>query len=259
MERIGEAELNAYLDGELDAEACTEIEAWLGDNPDEAERLEALRGDRDALAGIHADILREPVPEKMRALVSNAPPPVEAPRAPMSDHWMRAAASVVLLLVGATAGWIAHGSAVPSPSGESGFVQHAVSAHVVFTKERRHAVEAKATEKHLVRWLSRRVGRTLNPPGLKSAGYELVGGRLVADDGAPAAQFMYQNSDKNRLTLYVRSARDAKDTAFRITTERGVSAFYWIEAPYAYALIGKVDRDKLVSLGEIVHTHLQKP
>jgi anti-sigma factor RsiW len=259
MERIGEAELNAYLDGELDAEARTEVEAWLADNPDEAARLEALRGDRDALAGIHADILREPVPENMRALVSNAPPPVDAPRAPRSDHWMRAAASVVLLLVGAAAGWIAHGSAVPSPSGESGFVQHAVSAHVVFTKERRHAVEAKATEKHLVRWLSRRVGRTLNPPVLKSAGYELVGGRLVADDGAPAAQFMYQNSDKNRLTLYVRSARDAKDTAFRITTERGVSAFYWIEAPYAYALIGKVDRDKLVSLGEIVHTHLQKP
>lgn len=38
-----------------------------------------------------------------------------------------------------------------------------------------------------------------------------------------------------------------------------MSAFYWIEAPYAYALIGKMDRDNLVSLGEIVHTHLQKP
>ena len=120
-------------------------------------------------------------------------------------------------------------------------------------------MEAKATEKHLVRWLSRRVGRTLNPPTLKNAGYDLVGGRLVADEGAPAAQLMYQNADKNRLTLYVRSARDAKDTSFRITSARGVSAFYWIEAPYAYALIGKIDRDNLVALGEIVHTHLQKP
>jgi anti-sigma factor RsiW len=260
MERIGEAELNAYLDGELDAEGRAAVEAWLADNPDEAARLDYMRGDRDALAGIHASILQEPVPEKMRALVSNAPiAQVEAPRSSLHEHWMRAAASVVLLLVGAAAGWIAHSSAVPSPSGESGFVQHAVRAHVVFTKERRHAVEAKATEKHLVRWLSRRVGRTLNPPVLKSAGYDLVGGRLVADDGKPAAQFMYQNADKNRLTLYVRSARDAKDTAFRIATERGVSAFYWIEAPYAYALIGKADRDNLVSLGQIVHTHLQKP
>ncbi|MBT5459213.1 MAG: anti-sigma factor [Rhodospirillaceae bacterium] len=253
MERIGEAELNAYLDGELDAEARVGIESWLAENPEEAARLGALAADRDALAGIGADILDEAIPERMQAVLKNAS------RIKPDSHWMRAAASVMLLVVGAVAGWIAHGTAVPAPSSETGFLRHAVSAHVVFTKERRHAVEAKATEKHLVRWLSRRVGRTLNPPSLKSAGYLLVGGRLVADDGAPAAQFMYQNKDKNRLTLYVRSARDAKDVSFKIATERGVSAFYWIEAPYAYALIGKTDRDNLVALGEIVHTHLQKP
>lgn len=253
MERIGEAELNAYLDGELDAETRVEVESWLAENPEEAARVVALGADRDALADIGATILNEPIPERMQAILRNAPRPRK------DNHWMRAAASVMLLVVGAVAGWIAHGSMVPSPSSETGFLRHAVSAHVVFTKERRHAVEAKATEKHLVRWLSRRVGRTLNPPSLKSAGYLLVGGRLVADDGAPAAQFMYQNKDKNRLTLYVRSARKAKDTSFRIATERGVSAFYWIEAPYAYALIGKADRDKLVALGEIVHKHLQKP
>ena len=260
MERMGESELNAYLDGELDAEAGALVEAWLADHPDEAARLDALRGERDALANIHADILTEPVPERMRAALS--PPPVQPKSAPqpiVRAGWMRAAASVVLLLAGAAAGWMAHGSTKTAANGTNDFVQHAVSAHVVFTKERRHAVEAKATEEHLVRWLSRRVGRTLNPPSLASAGYELVGGRLVADDGAPAAQFMYQNAAKNRLTLYVRSARNAKDTSFHIVTERGVSAFYWIEAPYAYALIGKVDRDPLVALGEIVHAHLQKP
>ena len=264
MDRIGEAELNAYLDAELDAKASRAVESWLADNPDEAARIDALRQDKDALPSIHAHILQEPVPERLQAVLNQptevqAIAPAQPARAPANEHWMRAAASVVLLLVGAAAGWIAHGSAVTAPTGATGFVQHAVSAHVVFTKERRHAVEAKATEKHLVRWLSRRVGRTLNPPVLKSAGYDLVGGRLVADQGAPAAQFMYQDRDKNRLTLYVRSARDAKDTSFKIVTERGVSAFYWVEAPYAYALIGKVDRDNLVSLGEIVHTHLQSP
>jgi anti-sigma factor RsiW len=253
MERIGEAELNAYLDGELDAEARIEVESWLAKNPGEAALLDAMAADRNALADIGADILDEPIPEKMLAVLKNTP------RTRTGNHWMRAAASVVLLVGGAVAGWIAHGSIVPSPSSETGFLRNAVSAHVVFTKERRHAVEAKATEKHLVRWLSRRVGRTLNPPSLTSAGYLLVGGRLVADDGAPAAQFMYQDKNKNRLTLYVRNARNAKDVAFKIATERGVSAFYWIEAPYAYALIGKTDRDNLVALGEIVHKHLQLP
>ena len=268
MDRIGEAELNAYLDGELDAEGRAEIESWLAENPEDAARMEAFAADRDALAGIGADILAEPIPERLQAVLMNAPTaPLENsgndksgnqnPR--NANHWMRAAASVMLLVVGAIAGWVGHDSMAPSASSETGFLRHAVSAHVVFTKERRHAVEAKATEKHLVRWLSKRVGRTLNPPSLMSAGYFLVGGRLVADDGAPAAQFMYQNKDKKRLTLYVRSARDAKDTSFRIATERGVSAFYWIEAPYAYALVGKTDRDNLVALGEIVHKHLKLP
>jgi len=260
IERMGEIELNAYLDGELDAEACASVETWLADHPDEAARFEALRSERDALANVHADILAEPVSERMRAALSRpAAPPKLAPQPTGSNGWMRAAASVVLLLAGAAAGWMAHGSTETPAASANDFVQHAVSAHVVFTKERRHAVEAKATEEHLVRWLSRRVGRTLNPPSLASAGYDLVGGRLVADDGAPAAQFMYQNAAKNRLTLYVRSARNAKDTSFRVVTERGVSAFYWVEAPYAYALIGKIDRDPLVALGEIVHAHLQKP
>ena len=68
---------------------------------------------------------------------------------------------------------------------------------------------------------------------------------------------MFQTKDRERLTLYVRSAPDEKETKFQIVEDRGVSAFYWIEKPYAYALIGKVDRKKLITLGEIVHTHLQ--
>jgi anti-sigma factor RsiW len=248
---ISEADLHAYLDGELDADGRAEVEAWLAGHADDADRLDTWRRQRDGMAALHADILEAPLPEKLRATLDRAP------RRRFQGHWMRVAASLILLLAGAVAGWLAN-DAVTTPSrAAASFVHNAVGAHVVFTREQRHAVEAKAGEKHLVRWLSRRVGRTLNPPVLQSAGYDLVGGRLVADDGAPAAQFMYQDKDRNRLTLYVRSARNAKDTSFRIASERDVSAFYWVERPYAYALVGKVERDTLVKLGELVHKHLR--
>jgi len=253
MKNIGDAELNAFLDGELDTESQTVVTAWLAENPEDAVRLELMRRDKDLLATLNSEILSEPVPERFSNIVARAP------RVPANNnHWMRAAAAVVLLLAGATGGWIAHDQVTPSQIvAKAGFVDQAVSAHVLFTKERRHAVEAKAEEKHLVRWLSKRVGRTLNPPNLNEAGYKLVGGRLVSDYGRPAAQFMFQTKDRQRLTLYVRSAPDEKETKFQIVQDRGVSAFYWIEKPYAYALIGKVDRQKLVALGEIVHNHLQ--
>jgi len=253
MKNIGDAELNAFLDGELDQESQAVVSAWLAENPEDAARLDLMRRDRDLLTSLNSDVLSEPVPERFTTIVARTP------TAPANNHhWMRAAAAIVLLLAGAAGGWIAHDQISPKQVvAKAGFVDQAVSAHVVFTKERRHAVEAKAEEKHLVRWLSKRVGRKLNPPNLNEAGYKLVGGRLVSDYGRPAAQFMFQTKDRKRLTLYVRSAPDEKETKFQIVEDRGVSAFYWIEKPYAYALIGKVDRKKLVALGEIVHTHLQ--
>ena len=253
MKNFGDAELNAYLDGELDAESQVVVSAWLAEDPEAAARLEAMRRDNDLLSGLNQNLMTEPVPERFTRVIARTP------AAPSSNNqWMRAAAAIVLLFAGAAGGWFAHErTSTTQISAKAGFVDQAVSAHVVFTKERRHAVEAKAEEKHLVRWLSKRVGRTLNPPNLNAAGYKLVGGRLVSDHGRPAAQFMFQTKDRKRLTLYVRNAPDEKETKFQIVEDRGVSAFYWIEKPYAYALIGKVDRKKLVALGEIVHNHLQ--
>jgi len=258
MERPADTELHAYLDGELDDTTRAEVEAWLEANPDDADRVDGWRHDRDGLAALQSEILGEPVPEKMQAIIRRAPQRTDSG----PGSWMRAAAAVVLLVTGAAVAWFAHDLAKPA-GGEKDFVRNAVGAHVVFTKERRHAVEVnwgkEQDEKHLVRWLSRRLGRPLNPPPLNDAGYSLVGGRLVADDGGPAAQFMYQDKDKKRLTLYVRSARDAEGTAFRIASERGVSAFYWIDRTYAYALVGQIDRERLVPLGELVYQHLDKP
>jgi anti-sigma factor RsiW len=262
MQGPGDTELHAYLDGELAPADRARVDTWLETHPEGAERLDGWRRDRDAVAALYLETLHEPLPERMAEVLRQAPQ--QRPE-PESGSWMRAAAAILLLVAGAAAGWIGHDVTASQDAGTRAgnkFVHNAVSAHVVFTKERRHAVEVMAgkeeDEKHLVRWLSRRLGRPLNPPSLNEAGFTLVGGRLVADDGGPAAQFMYEGAAKNRLTLYVRSARNEEGTAFRIVTDRDVSAFYWIDRTYAYALVGRIDRARLVPLGQMVYAHLQK-
>jgi anti-sigma factor RsiW len=47
MNIIGDAELNAYLDGELDAEGQTVVAAWLAENPENGARLEFMCDDKD--------------------------------------------------------------------------------------------------------------------------------------------------------------------------------------------------------------------
>ena len=69
---------------------------------------------------------------------------------------------------------------------------------------------------------------------------------------------MYEDSGGNRLTIYVRTAEDGEDTAFRFVEDRGLSAFYWVDAPLSYALTGKMPRDELLTLARAVYDELAK-
>jgi anti-sigma factor RsiW len=114
-----------------------------------------------------------------------------------------------------------------------------------------------AEEKRLVTWLSRRLGFPVHAPDLNGFGYALVGGRLVAGNEKPTALFMYENADKQRLTLQVRKqASGATDTAFRYTIEDGVGVFYWIDDKCGYALSGQLDRGQLLAMSRLVYGQL---
>jgi len=129
----------------------------------------------------------------------------------------------------------------------------AIAAHRTFSVEVRHPVEVDSgQEAHLVQWLSKRLGRQLVVPNLTIAGFRLMGGRLLpAEDGA-AAQFMYENGNAERLTLYLRAGIGG-ETAFRYHEEGGVGAFYWADEGFGYALAAKADRDLLLRIAEIVY------
>jgi len=61
--------------------------------------------------------------------------------------------------------------------------------------------------------LSKRLNRTLTIPSLHEYGFELVGGRLLPGEDGPAAQFMYQNANGERLTLYMTGGSGKSDGA----------------------------------------------
>lgn len=113
-----------------------------------------------------------------------------------------------------------------------------------------------AEEKRLVTWLSRRLGFAVHAPDLNRVGYALVGGRLVAGNQKPTALFMYEDQDKERLTLQVRKRPGAGEAAFRYAVEDGVGAYYWIDDECGYALSGHLDRTQLLALGRLVYGQL---
>ncbi len=170
---------------------------------------------------------------------------------------------MALFVLGGVAGWLAplDGPWSDSPN-QTAFVADAAAAYRLYAVEVRHPVEVGADqETHLLAWLSKRVGGHIAAPKLAGLGFHLVGGRLlpgqiVAGQSAPAAMLMYENGDGKRVTCYVMTNGENRETAFQFRQTDGVSTFFWIDNGLGYALSGEVDREKLLALAQEVYRQL---
>lgn len=251
QEKISDAELNALLDGELTVEERTAVESRLAGDPDAARKLSELGRISDAIRAHYAPVLDEALPPGMQATIAAPAEPQPAAR------WLRVAAALLLLLAGGGAGYLLRGAFDQHAARTAELVGNALSAHSVYVSEVRHPVEVGAGEEaHLVKWLTKRLGANVRAPHLAAKGYRLLGGRLLPTGAGPAAQFMYENESGRRLTLYVRQAGASENTAFQFADARDLSAFYWIDSPLAYALVGEMPRDELLVLARATYEQL---
>ncbi len=242
-----EAELQAYVDRQLDDERRVQIELWLEDNPEEAAALAHYRAQNQALHDAFEPLLGRPAGERFRNLDRVQPSAARI--------WQIAA--IVALIVGAGGGWAANDYFRVGPNAELALARVAVLAHRTYEAEVRHAVEVAASEeKHLVAWLSKRLEAPVRAPDLAARGYQLVGGRMLPAVSGPAAQFMYENEKGDRLTLYVERNRSGGETSFRFVAEDEISAFYWKDGPLAYVLIGRAGREQLLGLARATYNQI---
>jgi anti-sigma factor RsiW len=245
---VREDDLQAYVDGLLDADRRIEVEAYLEANPADAERIQAYRRHNEMLHALYDPVLEEPVPTTLKQA---------GQKSPWHLPVLRYAAVLGWVTLGGLVGWQLHGTESRTMLVAS-LPQQAAIAHVVYTPEVLHPVEVGADqEAHLVKWLSKRLGADIHPPHLADAGYQLMGGRLLPGAEGPAAQFMYQDAHGLRLTLYVRTkVKDNRETAFRYEKEGNVGVFYWLDRDIGYALSGEVDKAELLRVATAVYRQI---
>jgi anti-sigma factor RsiW len=256
MQAISEAQLHALADGVLQEEQRAAVDAHLRAHPQDAARVDAWREQNRQLRALFDPVLDEAVPSH---LMQAASPP------PANGAWqrpaMQAAAAIVLLIAGGAGGWLLRGGdSVTASASPISLARSAAIAHAVYTPEVRHPVEVGVEqEAHLVQWLSKRLGSTLQPPVLSPLGYHLIGGRLLPGDGdGPVAQFMYEEGTGKRLTLYVARERAGKqETAFRYTQEKDLGVFYWIDGQMGYALSARLPKAELGKIADAVYAQLE--
>lgn len=274
---VTEADLHAWCDARLPSARATEVEEYLAARPEEAARIAAYERQRIEMKLLFDPILTESVPQRLTQAAT-----------PRMVRWQGRLALAASLVLGVALGWnvkpapdavvASVDTSIGTPAGTSignagnagGIVRasavptmarQAAIAHATFSPEVLHPVEVPATqEAHLTAWLSKRLGRELRVPHLAPQGYALVGGRLLPDASAaqPAAQFMYETRDGQRLTLYVsvQSGAAEKDTAFRYAQENNIGVFYWVDRGFGYALSGDTAKSQLLAVAEAAYKQL---
>lgn len=243
---IDESELHAWIDGQLDTDRAGAMAAAIADSPELAARANAYAEQNSEIRALFAGVADEPLPERLRA--ANV-----ASRHARRRRLIPIAASVAWLTVGLAGGWLADGWLGDRVLVEASrhVAAEAVSAHRVYAVEVLHPVEVFADqEAHLVKWLSKRLGRDIQTPDLAPLGFQLVGGRLLpAAGGEPAAQFMYEDETGRRVTVYISLYESGQETAFRYQD----GAFVWLEPDMGYAIAGDIPREPLLAVSKIVY------
>ena len=251
---VPEADVQAYVDGQLAPGRTAVIEAAIRGDAELAARIAALRAQNAALRDALDSALAEPIPAHL--LAAAVPPD---PRAVSFVRRLAPALAVAAtLLVGVGVGWFGRDALIERAGTPTTFARQAAFAHALYAADVNRPVEIWAVEeKRLVTWLTKRLGVQVHAPDLNAVGYALVGGRLVAGNEKPTALFMYENADKARLSLQVRKqAPGSGEAAFRYAVENGVGVFYWIDDACGYAISGNLDRAQLLKIAHVVYGQL---
>ena len=241
-----EQDLHLALDGEMSPEDRQALDLWLDNNPEMQARMGRFSEDRDRLRAANAHLVSEPIPERFQRILTQD---ASAPR--LRTSWRQLVAASLVFALGAIGGYSVASWRQSPLAPLKAFADSAIQAHDMYAAEKLHVVEVKADQRdHLIGWLSKRVGVPLVAPDLSTQGYELIGGRLLPDAGKAAAQFMYQNADGDRVSLYVTREQERAQTGFKSIVEGSTRAYYWMDDDYGCAVAGVAPQKTLLSIAD---------
>ena len=243
---VSETDLHAYADGFLDEAGRLRVENHLAQNPEAAQMVADWQAQNDGLRSAFASYAA-PRPSDRRLVAAG-----RASAAPR--RLAMAAAAVLFFALGGLAGHFGPAlfDKTSVMTAMEALPHEARNAYLIYASEVRHPVEVFADqEAHLATWLGKRLAITdLKVPSLQSAGFKLVGGRLLPVADKPGAMFMYENDAGRRITVLVGRNGENRTTSFRFASANGVETFYWIDGDLGYAVTGDIPRDLLQQIAE---------
>lgn len=261
--QVSEAELQAYVDGQLAVGGRVRIESYLAAHPAQAERLESYRKQN---IGLHSlfdardgeDDLAD-LPPDMARLAGELDRKFSRRR--FADSRLpRLAAGFALLFAAGLGGWLTHDQLSRHNDPLAAFNRQAAAAHAQVANHQAAGLsEAGADGRRVITWLSDSPdGAGLQLPDLKDIGFELIADRVLPFSGSDAAaQLIYEDDNGQRITLYLRAGQNAVKSTFAFRREGEVSQFFWQDGRFAFSLIGMMAQERLLEIAEAINAGFQ--
>jgi len=266
MQKHSDEALVAYLDGELDTAERAHVEAWLAADPAVRDRLLALSESATTLRAAFADLVAEPVPERLiaaaRGEIATA---VEAeivelrprradPAPPPSRRWyvqLATAAGLFGLVVGGGVGFVGNNLLAPAripvdrqiqTAATNNWLDNAAGDYKLMINAGDTLVDVPASGDNgdVLQKISQNLPQQVRLPDLKPWGLSFRGARLVVVDGKPAAQLVYTTDNKaiGPLALIIGSTKQS-DIAPTFERRQDLNLLYWRHQGRASVLVGQ--------------------
>jgi anti-sigma factor RsiW len=236
---IAEAELHAFMDGELPPGRAAEVQAALAAEPALAARLAAYRADQLRLRELFGPIAERPLPQAWLTRIAGH----SAKRPVPGIRRMAIAAALVLGLVGGAVTLLRHGS-------------DSILAEAAAARDGTLAPTSIVTGSNLAqpgadRMLKAALGLNVRPPDLAKFGYHLV---LVDFYRGPAAGLVYRNAQATELTIYVRKSKG--DARFDLLRRGKLRVCIWQDDVVSAVMTGDMPAGEMMRVASAAYSSL---
>ncbi len=264
MQKPSDETLIAFLDGELDGDARSDVESWLEADAELRERAAALAASAESLRAAFEPVLHEPVPERLLAAARGTPvagaevvdfaaaQKARTPRPLMQRRWARfaAAAGVGGLLIGGGVGYFAGGgyeepTQTAANAAAANWLDNIAGYHKMLISagaDDQALVDVPPDPSNAARKVVQKLPSDFKLPNLKPWGLSFQGARYLVVGGQPATQLFYTTDNKalGPLTVVI-GATNQPDIAPTFDRRGDLNMLYWRHHGHAYALVGTAD------------------
>lgn len=240
--RPTDEDLQAFIDGELDAARTGEVAAAIQSDAELARQVHAYRADKARLGQIYAPLLERPLPQEWLTRINQrnvVALPVKTSR--RSVIGMAIAASIAMAL-GTTI-------AYRHFSGQDGeaLIAAALAAHAMAHDITRQPIAENA--------LAQLTGVEIKAPDLTKMGFSLVGMRTLDGPGdTPAAVLAYRDAGERVFTLYLK--RSSGTPQFDMIKRGDTRICVWQDDVLSTIMLADVSAAEMLRLASLAYSGL---